>query len=178
MTATQRYRRKDSSLRLTFRFEGGAITLVDRQEVDVAAPPSENLERHQPERRSGFWVELQARDGRTLYRGVIRHPIRASAEVVAEEGGFTNQVSVAERGAFSLLVPNLPEADDLTLYSSPIDRPHLPEPATELMRVPVREPREEPKDRGPGEWPDQIGELDRGSEDDTNTPGQAGPDAD
>lgn len=147
--ATQSYRRQDGSLRLTFEFADDDISLVDRRVVAKVAPPSEDLARKQPRERSGFWMELQDGEGRTLYRRVIRNPIRANAEVAVEGGGFTNRVSVARRGTFSLVVPNLREAAELALFASPLDRPHLPEPASEVARVPVREqkPREPDDDR-------------------------------
>ena len=58
-TATQSYRRQDRSLRLSFRFERATITLFDRREVEMNALPSNDLERRQPEERSGFAIEVQ-----------------------------------------------------------------------------------------------------------------------
>ncbi|MDQ3342452.1 MAG: hypothetical protein M3425_04510 [Actinomycetota bacterium] len=158
--ATQSFQRRDGSLRLTFEFSGDEISLAERRVVAKVAPPSEDLERKRPRERSGFWMELQDGKGRTLYRRVIRNPIRANAEVALEEGGFTNRVSVAQRGTFSLVVPNLREAADLALFASPLDRPHLPEPASEVVRVPVRE-------RKPREPDDE-----RQTPDDEQTPGR------
>src|SRR5215211_7176498 len=89
------YRRNDRSLRLTFRFLGRDISLVERREVNMLAPPSEKWDPRTQREQSGFWLELQSSEGRTLYRRVIRHPIRANAEVALDEGGFTNRVAVA-----------------------------------------------------------------------------------
>ena len=116
----------------------------------MLAPPSEKWDPRTQREQSGFWLELQSSEGRTLYRRVIRHPIRANAEVALDEGGFTNRVAVADRGAFSLVVPNLADATDLALYASPVDRPHLPEPARELVRVSLRKPRQGDGPNGPG----------------------------
>lgn len=149
-TETQSYRRQDRSLRFTFRYEGEQIRLVDRREVDAVTPPSEDLERPKPAERSGFWLELQDREGRVLYRRVIRHPVRANAEVATGDGGFTNEVSVAERGSFSLVVPNLSPAADLALFASPLDRPNVPEPASEIVRVPLRDRPPRPRPQEPG----------------------------
>jgi hypothetical protein len=185
MSGMSSYRRKDRSLRLTFRFRGDDISLVDRREVDMLAPPSDELDGHTPKQRSGFWLELQSSDGRTLYRRVIRHPIRANAEVALDEGGFTNKVAVADQGAFSLVVPNLAEAADLALFASPLDQPHLAESARELVRVPVRKPRGDREPKGedepdrpyPGDRPDQehAKDVDRFGDDGSDRPDQAGP---
>ena len=61
--STESYRRRDRSLRLNFRFELGELALVDRREVEMKALPSNDLERRQPEERSGFWIEVQDRHG-------------------------------------------------------------------------------------------------------------------
>lgn len=155
---TQSYRRQDRSLRLTFRFEGDQISLTERREVAMAAPPSEELGRKGAEDRSGFWLEVQDGQGRTLYRRTIRHPIRANAEIALEDGTFTNRVSVADRGAFSLVVPNLGPDAELALFASPVDRPHVPEPASEVLRVPLRDDRHRPREkRDEPDGPDQGG---------------------
>ena len=138
---TQSYRKRDRSVRMTFRFQGGDIELVDRREVDTVAPPSQEAPRRAQAEQSGFWVELRDAEGREIYRRVMRNPIRVAAEVPDGEGGFTNKVSVAQSAMFSLLVPNLPEATELALFASPLDRPHLPEPAREVARIPFRPPR-------------------------------------
>lgn len=154
MTAPpQSFRKQDSSLRLIFRFEDGEYSLLRRREVAGMAPPSEPLDRGERRARSGFWVELVDPEGRALYRRVMQHPIRTRAEVPDEEGGFTNRVSVARQGTFSVLVPNLPDAAELVLFSSPLERPQAPEPAEAVVRVPVREReeegREEPTEKRP-----------------------------
>ncbi len=153
---THSYRRQDRSVRMTFRFERGDIELVERQEIDTVAPPSQEVPEREETAQSGFWVELRDADGRTIYRRVMRNPIRAAAEVPDGEGGFTNRVSVAPAGMFSLLVPNLPEAMELALFASPLDRPHMPEPATEVVRAPFRAPRGDQGDRpNDGDRPDE-----------------------
>jgi hypothetical protein len=48
---------------------------------------------------------------------------------------------VEERGAFSVVVPDLPAGADLVMFGSPTDKPEIPAPAAELLRVPLREER-------------------------------------
>ena len=132
-TMTPSYRRLHRSLRLTFRFAGDRITLVDRREVEMRAVPSDPLE--QPTDRSGFWIEVQDSARRAIYRRGMRHPLRLNSEVVGEDGRLTNVVSVAERGAFSLVVPNLPDGVELTLVATPADLPENARPAAEILRV-------------------------------------------
>jgi hypothetical protein len=138
---TQSYRRQGRSLRLNFRFELGELTLFERVELEMRALPTGDLEPVKPEERSGFWVELQDRRGRALYRRSMPHPLIRRSEAHGDEPGPRTVMWVEERGAFSVVVPNLPAAAELVMFGSPTDKPEFPAPAAELLRAPLREER-------------------------------------
>lgn len=133
------------AIRLLFAYEGSEIRLVDREHVDMFAPPGEP----QPirKRAAGFWVELRDERGRRLYQQALRHPIRYEAEVFPEDQSEQPHYVPRERveGAFVVLVPDLPKAYVAALFGSPPEPGRAGEPATELLEVPLR-PR--PRQRG------------------------------
>jgi hypothetical protein len=143
---TQSYRRLDRSLRFSFRFEKQAITLFDRRELEMKPLPTQDLAPFRPEERSGCWVEVQDARGRALYRRVMPHPLLGRSEGAADETPRT-VIWVHERGAFSVVVPNLSDGTDLVLFGSPTDRPDIPQPAAELVRVALGGRRTPPGDR-------------------------------
>lgn len=153
------------ALRLTFSYEGGKITLVDRQLVDRPTQPSAPLlqeqrpresgkepagqaEARRPRGQSGFWVELHSRQGRPIYRLVMSNPIPFRAEVPDEAGGFTNVDIQNPRGQFFVLVPNLAEAETVVLFSSPLKPGASLEPAEPIARFPLRSRSADPRREG------------------------------
>ena len=138
--STQSYRRRDRSLRLNFRFELGELTLIDRLELEMKPLPTNDLEAFKPEERSGFWIEAQDEQGRALYRRSMPHPMVRRSEAHGDEKDPRTVMWVEERGAFSVVVPNLHRAADLVMYGSPTDQPEIPKPAAEILRVPLRGP--------------------------------------
>lgn len=127
-------RRKDRfrSLRIGFSYEGTELRLVSRDDVDVKATPSDAID--YPKGQSGFWIELQDQEGRTLYRRVMQNPIRFAAEFPTGDPDTPLCCeSIDEpRGTFSLLLPILEKAHTLVLFSSPHDPDTAP--ATEIGR--------------------------------------------
>ncbi len=106
------------ALRLTFSFRGDDVRLVAQQAIDVVTPPTDPVEGF--ERQQGFWAELQAPDGRTLYRRVLRDPAAGDVEVFGPAAERTVARAPVEQvqGVFSVLVPDVPEADTVVLRSS------------------------------------------------------------
>lgn len=146
------------ALRLTFSYEGARISLVDRQAVDRPTQPSAPLlqqtpreteqaapgadSERQPRGQSGFWIELHGRQGRALYRLVMSNPIAFRAEAPDEGGGFTNVTVENPRGQFFVLVPNLPDAESVVVFSSPLGPEARPGPAEPVARFPLRTRKE------------------------------------
>src|SRR4051812_36199358 len=137
------------AVRLTFSYEKDDVRLVDRQRVEMMAPPGEPD--RIPRRASGFWVELRDGRNRVLYQRVIAQPVRFEAEVFGEQPGDPlgwRPVS-DPRGSFAIVVPELPDGDTVKLFSSPLTPESAAEPASELLSVPLRvdTPGGDPKDR-------------------------------
>jgi hypothetical protein len=136
--------KKGTAMRLTFAYEGADIRLIDRQIVDKPTQPSAPLlERGKDQQaQSGFWVELQGRRDKPLYRLVMSNPIRFHAEVPDDEGGFTNVPRPKPSGTFFVVVPRLPEAQSIVLFSSTLGPEAKPDPAEPIARFRLRD-REE-----------------------------------
>lgn len=152
-------RGRGRALRLTFSFEGAKIDLVDQQPTEKLVQPSAPLmergkgddkgSRGQAGRepspadarksaQSGFWVEVHARGGRALYRHIMSNPIQFRAEAPGEGGGFTNVTVPNPRGVFFVVVPDLPEAESVVIYSSPLGPDAKPAAAEPVARFPLR----------------------------------------
>src|SRR5512140_1406095 len=103
------------SWRLTFQYEGTAVTLVEKEQVAMLAPPDDGpeLERGQ----SGYHVELQDRSGKPLYRRVLHAPIRDSYEVFSPEPGAPISHVPMDRphGFFKVIVPDVEGADAIVV---------------------------------------------------------------
>jgi hypothetical protein len=135
------------AVRLTFRYEGEEVELLTVRRVQKALPPSESRDNWQD--RIGWWIEVRDAAGRALDRRVLFDPVRADAEVYPEGLGepITRVPLDTPSGVFSVLVPDLENADHLSLLrSSPTDREALGGP-NELVRVALhpegQSPREE-----------------------------------
>jgi hypothetical protein len=123
------------ALRLLVEYRGTRLTLRDRTRVEKAIPPSDAIRGFEGE--SGFWVELRSKNGELLYRRIIHNPIAYDVEAYDEERGPRRHRVGAPAGVFSVLVPDLPEADSLVVVSSPLDPDKAAQPAEPLARIPV-----------------------------------------
>jgi hypothetical protein len=134
--------RSSRTLRLTFSYEGGTVRLVSRMSVDMIAPAASPTPIR--EGQSGFWYELRDRSGRVLYQRALHNPIRIESEVYpVDQTQPIRHVPVNRpRGNFDLLVPDMAEADNVILFSSPLDPANSAAPARELARFRLKE---EPK---------------------------------
>jgi hypothetical protein len=105
------------SVRLIFQYDGDRIELLSRQPVDMVSPSSGPLGDFD---RLGSWVEVRDAEGVALHRQVLPDPLRASAEVFGPDPDETlHRVERARRtGAFTVVVPDLPEADHVALVAA------------------------------------------------------------
>ena len=106
-------------LRLTFSYRGQDIELVSTQSVDMRVPPADALT--WDEKSSGFWVVLRDGSGQPLYRRVTSDPIQRSVEVPSDDPKrpLARHEVPSPEGVFVLLVPDLPQARTVALFSSP-----------------------------------------------------------
>ena len=126
------------ALRLTFSFDGPKIQLMLMETVEMTLPPSVALSDEPP--GGPFWYELQDRERLPLYRRTQRHPLDPSVEVRTgdPERPLAYRDSGRAAGTFTLLVPQLLEAQSVVLYEwlpPPDDDERGGEPVpTELAR--------------------------------------------
>ncbi|MGZ8711566.1 MAG: hypothetical protein ACXW28_15200 [Thermoanaerobaculia bacterium] len=107
-----------SVLRLTFSYRGQGIELVSTQSVDMKVPSSDPLA--WDEKSSGFWVVLRDAGGRPMYRRVTSDPIQTSVEFPSDDPKrpLARQEVTSPEGVFVLLVPDLPQARTVAMFSS------------------------------------------------------------
>ena len=131
--------------RLTFEYEGDAVTLVDQEQVATLAPPDDAalLERGQ----AGFHVELRDAEGRPLYRRVLHAPIRDSWEVFSPEPGAPIHQVPMDRphGFFKVIVPDLEDGRSVVVIGPPSGAHMAAAPSGQIISVPLRgePPRED-----------------------------------
>lgn len=138
------------ALRLTLSYRDGKVTLDDIMFLAKQLPPSDDLPEGGPEGElSGFWYELQDREGRVLYREITSNPILDTwIEPVEEEtrsdGAIRRLVAIPESKTFATLVPYHRGIEtELVMASSPLSANGQLGPATEQWRIalPVDERR-------------------------------------
>lgn len=133
-----RQRPPRGAYRLTFEYHGDDVRLVHRTRVDMLAPLGEPGPL--PKGASGFWIELRDRGGAPLFQRVVAQPVRFEDEVFnAKRGDPIERRPISDpRGTFSLLVPDLPEAESFALVSSPPDPLRSGEPALDVVHEALR----------------------------------------
>lgn len=129
-------RRFPVSWRLTFHFdEDGSVELARRQQLPMIAPgsPGPSLTGRD---YSGSWVELQDRQGRVLFERVLHNPFRTTVEVHYPPGRNSQVVSAPRQaGEFEAVVPVIPEATTVVVWSSElVDPERRSEAAREVGR--------------------------------------------
>lgn len=104
-----------SAIRLIFERSGGELVLVSRQRVDMTVPESDpaDAEAAHPH----FVAEVRDAAGAALHRTAMPNPLAEHREVFSEHGEETvHRVPVDEpEGVFTVVVPDHPEADHLSL---------------------------------------------------------------
>jgi hypothetical protein len=127
-----------TSLRLTFRYSGARIELIDRREVQMIPPPTTGAA--PVEGDAGTWLELRDAEDRTLYHRDLRRLMGAEVEVFNPDGSMTHLEGVPGRGQFEVVVPSHPRATSVRVVSSPFEARRMREAATEIARFPLGGP--------------------------------------
>jgi len=106
------------ALRLTFLYKEGRLRLLSRIPVEATVPASDDPPLLAGEH--GSWLELLDASNRRLYRLLLHDPIPTDTEVFSPDPRQTmTRLPVAPKQAvFSVLVPELPEAETVALFSS------------------------------------------------------------
>ena len=101
------------AIRLIFEYDGDQVRLVSQQPVEMAIT---GFDLAQTERQ-GYYVDTRNAEGRTLARVPARNVFTGSTEVFPEKpGGAITRVDVPKpRGAFTVIIPALNDADHVSL---------------------------------------------------------------
>lgn len=107
------------SIRLFFSYKDGEIKPISKKNLKMISPSSDPFD---VGIKSGFRYELRDQNGNLLYLRMIGNPVKLDYEVFTEEreNPIKREKIDNPMGTFDLLIPNIPEAKKLTLYSSPL----------------------------------------------------------
>ncbi len=159
--------------RVTIAYRGQELRIQSRETLRMRTPPSNPLQ--VAEKQTGFWFQVEDTSGRVLYRRIMHSPIRVDIETPSgdPERPLKRVPVKQEEGMFFLLVPLLPEARIVSIFSSPLEPEKAGEPAVEIFRFFIfedaiddqpQEPEGKPKEKNhPG---------DPGNEEDKNNPAE------
>lgn len=123
------------AIRLLIEYDGSDFSIGRSWPVETLAPASHSLDARP--RASGFWIELRDGDDKLLYRRVLHNPVQADVEVFDPDRGPRRVALDEPRGVFTILVPDLPEAEEIAIVSSPTDLRKRESPARQVARLPL-----------------------------------------
>ncbi len=105
------------ALRLTFSYQRSRVELTLMEAIEMIVPPSLEITSRPP--GAEFWYELQDGKQTPLYRRIQRNPLNPSVEVPTgdPERPLARVNAARAEGEFTLLVPNLPQARSIVLYT-------------------------------------------------------------
>ena len=133
---------------MTFHYTAeGEVELVDQTLVEMIAPQWPGPAPRAGE-NSGTWIEVRDPDDETLSHISLYDPFALRAEHHSPDGRIEMFEREMEEGEFEVLVPALPGARSLVLYSSPPEPGRSLDAAAEIGRFELR-PR--PEEQGPGD---------------------------
>ena len=135
------------ALRLTFAWRGTQISVVGSERIAMIVPAS--MGEPSDAATTGYSFALLDANGRVIYRRPLHNPIRIDTEAFAPGSGQPiERVPLGSReGQFSLLVPDLPDAEGFQLFG-PADPARPDETARELLRLDVDALRRSSKSPG------------------------------
>ena len=110
----------NTAIRLTFSYEGNNVSLISEQNIEKMLPPSTQFDNLQ--NQAGFWYELTDTRKNVIYRQLIDNPIKEDMEVFSDDPkqSITRQKRTDIRGTFSIVIPNIPEANSFDLFNNPL----------------------------------------------------------
>lgn len=131
---------RHTAIRLLVAYDGDQLNVIDRRRVEMTTPASDPIQGFAGQ--SGFWYELRDANDNVLYRRIAENPVKQEVEAFEPDGSATRHVVDRPSGVFTVLVPDIPEADHVAIVSGPLTaRQTFDRPAELLTRLPLREPQ-------------------------------------
>jgi hypothetical protein len=132
------------AVRLICTADEQGVRVLSRRHLESVVPPSEPIggeHEEKMQRRSGFWLELRDAEERPCYRRVVADPLPDEIEAPSAGGTFTRRKVLPGSTTFALLVPDLDEADHVSLLrgtavAGVVSRARF----GEIARLPLRAP--------------------------------------
>ena len=128
----------ERAVRLIFEYEDDNVRLVSAQHVEMTVPASDPLQEYD---RQGCWVALHDAQNRTLFRRVLPQAMSNDVEGPSDLPGHPLVRRPVDRpaGMFVVLVPELAEAEEVTVWNNPHpqERARFARAGGELVRFPM-----------------------------------------
>jgi hypothetical protein len=124
------------AIRLLVQYDKSGFSISESWPLETLAPASHSLD--VPRATSGFWVELRDAKNNVLYRRVMQNPVPADVEVFDPEEGLHRHAVDDPKGVFTVLVPDMPDAEEIAFVSSPMDPAKRQNAARQVAALPFR----------------------------------------
>ena len=149
---SEAYETPPRAVRLICTADEQGVRVISRRRLESVVPPSEPIgggHEENMQRRSGFWVELRDAEERPCYRRVVADPLPDEVEAPSAGGTFIRRKVSPGSTTFALLVPDLDEADHVSLLrGTAVAGVVTPGRFGEIAQLPLHDP--DLKDLGGG----------------------------
>jgi hypothetical protein len=133
---TQQRAEPNRAIRLLIQYDKSGFSITDSWPLETLAPASHALDA--PRATSGFWVELHDAKNNVLYRRVMPNPVQSDVEIFDPEEGPHRHAVEEPEGVFTVLVPDMPDAEEIVFVSSPPDPAKRQNAARKVAAMPLR----------------------------------------
>jgi hypothetical protein len=123
--------------RVRVRFDGTDLAVTEQSFADMIAPYTPGAPPGR-EDRSGAWFEVRDAKDEVLAYQRLHDPFQIRAEHHSPEGQIEVFERKVETGEFELLVPALPEAESVVVFSSPVEPGRTADAAKEVARFELK----------------------------------------
>ena len=126
-------------IRILIYHEGLTCTARYRRHVNMTITEGRPLPPPEAARRQpGFWVELRDAAQNTLYWDTMWRPFAHTLETTTPDGQLGHGEHADPRGVFDVIVPDIPGAHEIVLFSSAIDVDDVLQPATQIFAADIQ----------------------------------------
>lgn len=108
------------AIRLTIAYEGERLEVISEDKIEKIVPLLREID---DKKHSGAWIELKDKKGNVLHTEAIDIPFGSDLEVFSndpKDPSITRENISNFKGTFSILIPDVPGAEELNIFSSPV----------------------------------------------------------